>query len=94
MKWAVVFGRYCSLSKTNIFVYIVAVYTMRIPFQTGCFIFRLLLAYTDYFLHYEPLLGNVIEPEVPEDVPTSSKHVGRSVKSYNRNEVGVVDGVQ
>lgn len=68
---------------------------MRIPFQTGWFIFRLRLASTDCFLqHYEHLLGNVIEPEVPEDEPTVSKHVGRSVKSYNANEVGVVDGVQ
>jgi len=39
-------------------------------------------------------LGNVIEPEVSEYEPTVSKLVGRSVKSYNGNEVGVVDGVQ
>lgn len=48
-----------------------------------------------FFLqHYEHLLGNVIEPEAPEDGPTVSQHVGRSVKSYNGNEVGVVDGAQ
>ena len=51
--------------------------------------------YRLFFLqHYEPSLGNVIESEVPVDEPTGSKHVGRSVKSYNRNEVVVVDGVQ
>ena len=76
------------------FVYTVAVYSMRIPFQTGWFIFRLRLAFTDFLQHYKPLLGNVMEPEVPEDEPTCSKHVGRSVKSYKRNEVDVVDGVQ
>jgi hypothetical protein len=69
---------------------------MRVPFQTGWFIFRLGLVPTNCFFlqHYEPLLGNVIDPEVPEDEPTGSKHVGRSVKSYNRHEVGVVDGVE
>jgi hypothetical protein len=39
-------------------------------------------------------LENVIEPEVPEDETTGSKHVGRSVKSYNRNELSVAGGVQ
>jgi len=54
------------------------------------------LASTDCFFlqHCEHLLRNVIEPETPEDGPTVSKHVGRSVKSYNGNEVGAVDGVR
>jgi len=51
--------------------------------------------YRFFFLqNYEHLLGNVIEPESPEDGPTVSKHVGRSVKGYNGNEVGLVDGVR
>jgi hypothetical protein len=65
------------------------------PFQTGWFISGCVWLLQIFFLqHYEALLGNVIDPEVPEDEPTGSKHVGRSVKNYNGNEVGVVDGVQ